>query len=171
MRHRTLADRMDDFEQLCRRHGLPLTVQRRAVLQALAQRHDHPTADQVLDDVLARLPGVSRTTVYRVLDTLVEFGVARKVCHPGAAVRFEVETRRHHHLVCLKCDKMIDIEDSRFDSLPFPDPAKHGFQLSDYTIQFRGICPKCSAAAAGRRPAPRRKNGPVSRLSPAKEER
>ena len=151
MRRPTLSARMTEFENLCRQRGLPLTVQRRAVLRALVERHDHPTADQILEDVLAGLAGVSRTTVYRVLDTLVEFGIARKVCHPGAAARFEAETHRHHHLVCLKCDKMVDFEDPRLDEIAFPDPRTHGFELTDYTIQFRGTCPECSAAAPGAR--------------------
>jgi len=168
MLRRTLADRMEEFEKLCRQQGLPLTVQRRAVLRALAQRSNHPTADQILGDVLAYVPGVSRTTVYRVLDTLVEFGIARQVCHPGSAVRFEVNTHRHHHLVCLKCNRMIDVEDSRFDSIPFPASRKHGFSLSDYSIQFRGTCPECSAAAASGA-AGRQKRKTASKSSGATE--
>jgi len=168
MRRRSLADRIEEFEKLCRQKGLPLTVQRRAVLKALAQRSDHPTADQILEDVVACLPGVSRATVYRVLEALVEFGVARKVCHPGSAVRFEAETQRHHHLVCLKCNRMIDLRDSRFDSLPFPDPSRHGFTLSDYSIQFRGTCPKCSKPAADDRRRGRTQR-PAAQASPEQE--
>ena len=88
---------------------------------SLMHRHDHPTADQIAEDVAIRLPGVSRTTVYRVLDTLVRISIARKVCHPGAAARFEVESHRHHHLVCVQCGRMIDLEDPRLDKLPFPE--------------------------------------------------
>ncbi len=47
------------------------------------------------------MPEISRTTVYRVLETLVRVGIERKVRHPGAAARYEVETHRHHHLVRL----------------------------------------------------------------------
>jgi Fur family peroxide stress response transcriptional regulator len=135
---------MKELENHCREHGLPLTVQRRAVLNALIHRNDHPTADQVAEEVEARLPGVSRTTIYRVLDTLVRMNIARKVCHPGPSARFEVDSQRHHHLVCVHCGRMIDVEDSRFDTLPFPDVAGHGFELTDYSIQFRGMCPDCA---------------------------
>jgi Fur family peroxide stress response transcriptional regulator len=149
---------MEEFEEVCRRQGLPLTVQRRAVLEELVRRQDHPTADQVFKDVATRLPGVSRTTVYRVLETLVETGIARKVCHPGAAARFEVESHRHHHLVCLRCGRMTDVEDPRLDKLPFPDAGAHGFELTDYSIQFRGTCADCArAVAAAKRAAPARK--------------
>lgn len=143
--------KMKEFEELCRRQGLPLTVQRRAVLETLMRRHDHPAADEIFEDVSARLPGISRTTVYRVLETLVQLGIARKVCHPGAAARFEVESHRHHHLVCLRCGRMIDLEDPRLDNLPFPGAGARGFELTDYSIQFRGTCADCVRAAASRR--------------------
>lgn len=146
-----LSAKMEEFEQLCRQRGLPLTVQRRAVLEALMHRHDHPTADQIFEDVSARLPGVSRTTVYRVLETLVQIGIASKVCHPGAAARFEVESHRHHHLVCLQCGRMVDLEDPRLDTVPFPDAQARGFELTDYSIQFRGTCSDCARSAASKR--------------------
>ena len=143
-----LSTKMAEFEKLCRENGMPLTVQRRVILKALLQRHDHPTADQIAEDVATLLPGVSRTTVYRVLETLVRINLARKVCHPGAAARFELESHRHHHLVCIQCGRMIDLEDSRLDELPFPDPVTHGFELTDYSIQFRGTCADCARAIA-----------------------
>ena len=142
---------MEEFEKLCHRQGLPLTVQRRAVLEALMRRHDHPTADALFADVSARLPGISRPTVYRTLDALVEIGIARKVCHPGAAARFEVQSHRHHHLVCLGCGRMVDLEDPRLDNLPFPGVGAQGFEVHDYSIQFRGTCADCLRAAASKR--------------------
>ena len=148
----SISAKMEELERLCREQGLPLTVQRRAVLEALMLRHDHPTADQVAEDVALRLPGVSRTTVYRVLDTLVRISIARKVCHPGAAARFEVESHRHHHLVCVECGHMIDLEDSRLDELPFPESGVHGFQLTDYSIQFRGTCAACARNSGASKP-------------------
>ncbi len=53
--------------------GVPFTVQRRAVWESLARRKDHPTADDVFESVEERMPGVSRTTVYRSLETLVQW--------------------------------------------------------------------------------------------------
>src|SRR5262245_9658918 len=94
---------MEDFEARCRRQGLAVTSQRRAVLRALAAREDHPTADQLHEDVRREHPDLSRTTVYRVLETLVRLGVVTKVSHPGASVRYDAFTGRHHHLVCDVC--------------------------------------------------------------------
>jgi Fur family peroxide stress response transcriptional regulator len=139
--------KLDEFERLCRQQGLPMTVQRRAVLETLYGRHDHPTADQIYMDVSVRLPEVSRTTVYRVLETLVEVGAARKVSHPGAAARFEIHSHRHHHLVCMRCGRMVDLDDPRLDAIPLPKKGAQGFELEDYSIQFRGTCSDCARTA------------------------
>ena len=151
---------LSQLEAACRRHGVPLTVQRRVVLEALAGRTDHPTADQLLVDIRARLPAVSRTTVYRVLETLVRLGLAVKTCTPGSAVRFDPRTERHHHLVCLQCERVMDVHAPSLDALRLPTVRSAGFEISDYSVHFRGTCPECrrrgGAAATRRRPRPGR---------------
>ncbi len=149
---RHVSARMKGLEQACRSSGLPLTIQRRLILEALLHRSDHPTADQVYSDVLPRVPGLSRATVYRVLETLVRIGVARKVCHPGASSRYDPKTKRHHHLICLECGRMVDLDEPSLDRIPLPSPGRLGFDISDYSIQFRGVCRDCRGASAEARP-------------------
>jgi Fur family peroxide stress response transcriptional regulator len=137
------ADRTTRFEEDCRRRGLALTIQRRAVFEELAERRDHPTADQVYDAVQPRLPGLSRATVYRVLDTLVLQGFARRVQHAAGAVRFDPVTERHHHLVCDRCGRLSDLDDSAVKPVRLPDARGTGFRVDDYTISFSGLCSRC----------------------------
>jgi Fur family peroxide stress response transcriptional regulator len=143
------AKKLRDLEAICRRDRIPLTIQRRLILEVLASRSDHPTADQLYADVEARLPGVSRTTVYRVLDTLVRVGLASKVSHPGAAVRFDAVTEHHHHLVCIRCDRLLDLDDPALNALRLPDTGRQGFLVLDYSIYFRGVCSSCRRQADG----------------------
>jgi Fur family peroxide stress response transcriptional regulator len=150
------AGRLEELAAACRRRGLPLTVQRRIVLEALAGRTDHPTADQLLVDVRRRLPDVSRTTVYRVLETLVRLGLAVKTCTPGSAGRFDPCTERHHHLVCLQCERVIDLHEPSLDALRVSALRTGGFQISDYSVHFRGTCQECRRRSAAGARAPRR---------------
>ncbi len=137
--------RMAAFERLCRDRGLALTVQRRTIFEELLGRLDHPNVDQVYDAVRERLPGLSRTTVYRVLETLVELKAVRKVLHPDSVVRFDPNTERHHHLVCDRCGQLFDIDASVAPELAPPDVRKTGFRISDYSISFTGICERCQS--------------------------
>ena len=145
------------WERPFREKGLPITWQRRVVLETLAGRSDHPTADQIYAAVHAKVPGVSRTTVYRILDTLVRLGAAARVAHPGASSRFDPLTRRHHHLLCVVCGALEDLHDPGLDALPPPKRHPRGYAILDHSVYFRGICPPCRARgpqAAARPPAP-----------------
>jgi len=135
--------RLERFEAVCRQQRLPLTVQRREILTAVLARDDHPTADQVYDAVKDRIPALSRTTVYRVLETLVSLGLVRRLHHPGASARFDGKIRRHHHLVCRKCNRIIDIQTQSFDDLNLPTTERHGFEIEDYAVHFIGVCAEC----------------------------
>jgi Fur family peroxide stress response transcriptional regulator len=153
-------EQMQRFEQLCRERRLALTVQRRAILETVLDCSDHPTADDVYERVVRRVPGVSRTTVYRVLEMLVEMGLITKACSPGGASRFDPRTHRHHHLVCLHCDRLIDVEDTQFKHrVQIPELPRHAFEIQGFSIQFYGVC-----AACGRQM--RKKRGEVARSAP-----
>lgn len=139
----------------CRAHGLPVTVQRREVFSALVPRTDHPTADDIYETVRARLAGISRATVYRVLETLVRVGVARKVPHPGTAARFDPIMEPHQHFHCETCGCLSDVSwlpDAWTQLLPTAD-ACSGNHLREVTVLFTGTCQAC---ASGGRSRPRR---------------
>jgi Fur family peroxide stress response transcriptional regulator len=116
-------------------------------------RSDHPTPDTVYGAVKETLPGVSRTTVYRVLDTLVRVGVVSKASSPGAASRVDPRTSRHHHLVCERCDRLFDVdEDAVEHRIRLPDVRRQGFAIRGYSIHFTGLCAACRDDAAVARP-------------------
>lgn len=149
MTRNDIKARLRQFDSLCRGQGLPLTVQRREILKAVLERADHPTADQVYDTVKDRLPGLSRTTVYRVLETLVGVGVIRRLHHPGTSARFDGKINRHHHLVCKVCNKVIDVESPSLNDLKPPLSRRHGFRIEDYSVHFFGVCDECHRKASG----------------------
>ncbi len=138
-----IAERLQEFEALCRRQGVSFTVQRRLVLEVVLERDDHPTADQIVEIVKQRLPNISRTTVYRVLDALVDMGMIRRLHHPGPAVRYDGKVRRHHHLICKRCHKVIDWEDARLNRIHPPNVEAEGFQVEDFSVHFTGVCGEC----------------------------
>jgi len=165
----TPPTRTEQFEAACRAHGLPVTVQRRRIFEALVGRTDHPTPDQVLAAVKDTLPGVSRTTVYRVLHTLARVGVLAKVCSPSAASRVDSRTSRHHHLVCSRCDRLFDVDEEDVEHRIRPPDVRHrGFAIQGYSIYFTGLCAACQGPATTARPSkqaatPRARTGPRPR--------
>jgi Fur family peroxide stress response transcriptional regulator len=141
-----LAEVLRVFEDRCREVGFQLTVQRRVILEAVLLRDDHPTAEQVCDTIREQVPEISRGTVYRTLDSLVQLGAIRRAHHLGPATRFDSNTAPHHHLVCVRCNRVIDFQDARLDNLPLPDRNRTGFRITDYSIHFNGLCAECQNA-------------------------
>ena len=138
-----VAEKLKTLEDLCRQRGIPLTTQRHMVLEVLLQRYDHPTADEIFEVVRERSRRISRRTVYRVLDTLTELGLIRRVHHPGPTTRFDAKTHRHHHLVCIRCANILDLESPELDGIPLPQGRPLGFDVRDFSVQLMGICPEC----------------------------
>jgi Fur family peroxide stress response transcriptional regulator len=137
--------RMAEFERLCRERGIPCTIQRRAILDALLNSDDHPTANQIYRAVKAHNRGISQATVHRNLETLVELGLITKTCHPGSVIRYDSCTETHHHLVCSRCNKIIDLHDDGLDHLLLPDISVYDFEVSDFHVQIHGLCKDCRA--------------------------
>lgn len=142
MQQKAISARLREFEKLCRQRGLPVTMQRRVILEAVLERDDHPTAEQIHEAVQKQIPQLSRTTIYRVLDALVDFGLIRRL-HQTGAVRFDGKIVRHHHLVCVHCGKIMDLADRSLDELPLPKHKFQGFKIEDFSVQFSGTCPDC----------------------------
>lgn len=148
-----VAETVRRFEDRCREVGFQLTVQRRVILEAMLLRDDHPTAEQLCDAIRAQVPEISRGTVYRTLESLVQLGAIRRAHHLGPATRFDSNTNHHHHLVCVQCNRVIDFEDARLDNLPLPDRRRTGFRITDYSIHFNGLCAECQKADDAAAPA------------------
>ena len=140
------ADKQQRLDQLIAAHresGLPVTIQRRAVFEAILERQDHPTAELVYRAVRQNLPQISRMTVHRILGTFVSLGLVAKTCHLGSAARFDPNIQRHHHLVCLDCGEIIDVEAPRLNDIPWPEVNPRKFTIQDYHVDFRGQCARC----------------------------
>lgn len=120
------------------------TRQRRLILCAVRARCDHPTADQLYDDVRAVEPKISRATVYRNLNCLSDDGVICHVRVPGAD-RYDLRTDRHYHLFCVRCKKVIDAPFAYQSSCDAQLSEKSGFEILRHRLVFEGVCPDCQA--------------------------
>ncbi|MDO4587705.1 MAG: transcriptional repressor [Planctomycetia bacterium] len=121
---------------------MSITAQRRIVFEILIQSRKHPTADQVYEAAIERLPDISRASVYRILDTFVRFGIIRKIEHPGVAVRYDGKFC-HHHMICSKCGAIEDCPENYHNSIQYPKEISSGFKIENYSITFHGICKTC----------------------------
>ena len=125
------------------------TKQRQIVLDTVMGRCDHPTVDEIYEEIHKSHPKVSKGTVYRNLNLLSEMGMIRKLEIPGGADRFDHICKEHCHVKCEKCGRVFDIEIPYIDGLDNRVENRNGFELTGYDILFRGICPGCRASSDG----------------------
>ena len=134
-----------ELQRRCTSLGVPLTNQRRVVMDVLAERTDHPTVEQIHGDVEGRLPGVSRATVYRNLEMLVRLGLVRTIAHPGSAARFDPNLAHHHHFICEACGSVHDLAPERVrgsERLDFV-AGDEGHTGHDVSVTVHGTCATC----------------------------
>ena len=122
------------------------TKQRKLVLQAVQSRCDHPTAEQIYEDVHAADPKISHGTVYRNLNCLSEEGAICHVRVPGAD-RYDLRTDLHYHMFCIKCKKVIDAPYPYKADLDADTTQQSGFDIVRHRLVFEGICPECQKEA------------------------
>jgi Fur family peroxide stress response transcriptional regulator len=151
------ASRDAAFVAHCRAQGLLVTEQRRAIYAVLAESREYPSAEQIHRAVRRRLPRLSLATVYKNLEALRAIGAVSDVNSLHEHGRYEAALpgtgagQPHHHLVCIRCKRVLDLYDRRFDSVRFGAAQARGFEVRAVRVQVEGLCPKCRTAQASSR--------------------
>lgn len=121
--------------------GLKITPQRIAVLQTLAKLKIHPTADELYNEVVKQIPGLSATTIYNTLETFVSKGLIRRVKTDAGRMRYDHIMDQHHHLYSAVSDQMEDYFDPELDTLLqdyFDKKEIKGFKVNEIRLQISG---------------------------------
>ena len=132
-----------------RREGRKITPQRRAIFETLIRDDSHPTAEEIYKRVWSAMPDISRTTVYNTLHELVAVGALMEVEDLSeGGTRYDTSTSQHHHLFCLGCHTLVDI-DRDFRQLELPPNETAGYRIVRRQVTFYGYCPNCPEKQSG----------------------
>ncbi len=121
--------------------GLKLTPQRLAILDYLDGNREHPSAEDIYRVVSRKFPTMSLATVYNTLETLKKKGAVLELKVDADKKRFDPNTAPHHHLLCIKCRRIVDIMSAYEPTIP--DREKANFEVIGNHIEFYGICTAC----------------------------
>lgn len=141
---------MVDAADILRRHGLPVTAQRIAVLNAV-HRQPHATADDIQHAVQGEIGSVSRQAVYNVLGTLTDKGLLRRIQPAGSPARYEDRVGdNHHHLICRSCGRTEDVCCAKGSAPCLNASEPHGFTIDEAEVIYWGLCPSCRRSSSVR---------------------
>lgn len=121
--------------------GLRITPQRIAIYDAILKLNNHPTADDIIALIRQDHSNIAIGTVYKVLDSLVENGLIKKVKTERDVMRYDAIMENHHHLYCSESDRIEDFKDDELSDLLEKYFEKKGipdFKIEDIKLQIIG---------------------------------
>ena len=138
-----MPEALDGFRNYLATQGLRLTRQRQTVAGVLIAARDHLSADEVADRL--RDQGVSKSTVYRTLQLLVESGLVDGQDYGDGRLYYEMMVGRQHHdhLVCLACGTLLEFHSSDIEKLQGAIARSHEFDIVSHSHKLFGYCVRC----------------------------
>jgi Fur family ferric uptake transcriptional regulator len=142
----------DRFEQ----ENVRFTSGRDAVIRVLRENEGHLSAADIFVKAHEFRPDIGLSTVYRTLEILDRMGTLRRFDGGDGRTRYELRSepegrRPHHHLVCVRCRKVLDCpdpvegENELLERIGKKLEKSFGFTITDHMIRFYGICAECRA--------------------------
>ena len=100
----------------------------------------HPTVEMIYEDLIKEIPTISKTTIYNTLNALLEKGMIHAITITGTETRYDHKVSPHHHFLCKRCGKIIDIE------ICCPNIEKmseYGHNVEEIHGYIKGTCKTC----------------------------
>ena len=131
------------LSQQLKEAGYKLTPARLAVVEVLETYPEHLSHQQILEAGKKIYPQLSRATVYRTVELLVQLEVIRPIYLHDPTQRFVSASGGHHHLICTGCDTTIEFDHCSADQLAQDLSNRYNFQIRNHLLEFQGLCETC----------------------------
>ena len=131
------------------RAGYRLTAPRLAVADLIADHDGHFTALDLAAAARDRRLGISRATLFRALELLIELGVVERLDLPsGEHAYVPCAPAHHHHVVCSRCGRTAEVDDAGLTGAVREIERRSGFRIDTHRLELFGLCRHCLARTA-----------------------
>lgn len=139
---------INELNKILKEKGYKFTTQRQYVFEVvIGNEGKHLNSQEIYELVRKHYPEIGVATVYRTLALLEEMGLIYGVDFEDGFRRYEVvkddEGHRHHHLICLECGLIKEVEEDLLGSIEEIISYKNNFKVVDHRVKFYGYCQKC----------------------------
>jgi len=135
-----MSSKMKRSKEILIGKGLKPTFQRLRILEYLQKHNNHPTVEMIYGDLVREIPTISKTTIYNTLNALLEKGIVHAITITGTESRYDFKSFPHHHFLCRRCGKVIDID----TECPYVKKGQiGGHKIEELHGYFKGICKEC----------------------------
>ncbi len=126
--------------EFLRKYGLYVTEPRIAVVEDLMHHRTHATADEIYNRLSQIHRGLSRASVYNILNSLAERHSIRTITIDERQTRYDIDRTAHAHFRCTHCGKVYDVDMPTIGSMRVPK----GFLVDEQEVYYTGICSDCA---------------------------
>ena len=128
------------------------TGQQRDMVRYIFQKHNHFDADNLIDEMKNAGFQVSRATIYRTLNKLVDAGLLRSIdIGPRKYYEHDYGYPQHEHLYCVSCHKMIEFQHPAVEAVIGDVSRQNNFLVQGHSFVIRGTCADCNRAKMTKR--------------------
>jgi len=148
-----MENRLEKIKKQLHTSSYKLTPQREATVRVLLEHEeDHLSAEDVYLLVKEKSPEIGLATVYRTLELLTELKIVDKINFGDGVSRYDLRKEGaahfHHHLVCIECGSVEEIEEDLLEDVEQIVEDRWNFLVKDHRLTFHGICRKCQSKAS-----------------------
>ncbi|AFU14806.1 ferric uptake regulation protein [Bacillus thuringiensis MC28] len=143
-----MEERIERIKKQLHAASYKLTPQREATVRVLLENEeDHLSAEDVYLLVKEKSPEIGLATVYRTLELLSELKVVDKINFGDGVSRYDLRQegaqRFHHHLICIQCGAVQEIQEDLLGEVERKVERDWSFKVKDHRLTFHGICKNC----------------------------
>ena len=142
-------NRIDKAYKILADKAYKTTEPRRVLIEFLDDdKNKHLSCDEIYDRISKDYPNMGIATIYRNMQLFEELGIVTKLTLDDGISRYELanlekDVHQHHHLVCLNCNKLIEVKEDLLGALEVEIEQEHDFKIVDHDLKFYGYCSKC----------------------------
>jgi Fe2+ or Zn2+ uptake regulation protein len=130
---------MEKAKKILMEKGIKPSIQRIQIFKCLMDNKDHPTAKDIYERILKKIPTLSKTTVYNSVKLFTDKGILKPIRVIEGEVRYDINASSHPHFRCRKCGKLFDLD----EKLIIIEEEIDGHLIEEKSICYFGICKNC----------------------------
>jgi len=144
MKTQSRENRLNLIITCLRDKGCRITPQRMAVIKTLLESTEHPTVERIHEQVKREFPMTSLATVYKTVSMLKDMGEVMQLEPNDHRAHYDGrDPYSHPHLICIRCNKIMDTEVIELSELSAGIAQSYGYLIVNQRLDFFGICPYC----------------------------
>lgn len=142
------SEEMEHVLDGLRQKGMRITEGRKAILDLLMNSENHPSAEEIYQELKPKFDNLSLATIYNNLNFFVSEGLVYEMKFSNVSSRYDYLGHSHYHIICTRCGKIADFQGQGLDDLYRAAAKQTNYAVQYDKLELYGICDECQKLQA-----------------------